>query len=57
MSESQERKLSFTQNLSLGAHTMMCKGCRNYKQQMGTIRLMMRTYAEGGSEESSKKAP
>ena len=54
MSESQERKLSLTENMSLGMHTMMCKGCHNYKQQMGTLRTITRAYAKGKNEQAEK---
>lgn len=54
MSESQERKLSLTESMSLGMHTMMCKGCHNYKQQMGTLRTITRAYAKGKNEQAEK---
>lgn len=50
MSASQERELSLPERMSLGMHTMMCKGCYNYKQQMGTLRTISRAYAKGKNE-------
>ncbi len=47
MSASQERKLSMTERMSLKLHLMMCTGCSNFKEQMGSIRLMTRTFAKG----------
>ncbi len=57
MSELQERKLTFTERISLRFHVMMCSGCHNFKDQMGTVRLMMRAYAKGKNEENGKKIP
>jgi len=34
---------------------MMCSGCFNFKQQMGTLRSMTRAYAKGQNEEVEKK--
>jgi len=50
MSASQERKLSLPERMLLGMHTMMCKGCYNYKQQMRTLRTISRAYAKGKNE-------
>lgn len=46
MSESQERKLSIGERMSLKLHLMMCCGCQNCKDQLDTLRVMMRTYAK-----------
>lgn len=54
MSESQERPLSIGERMSLGMHIMVCKGCHNFKEQMGTLREMMRAYAKGKSEREKK---
>lgn len=54
MSESQERPLSIGERMSLGMHIMVCKGCHNFKEQMGTLRAMMRAYAKGKSEREKK---
>ena len=47
MSEAQERPLSITERMSLKLHVNMCSGCHNFKDQMGTLRLMTRAYAKG----------
>ena len=47
MSESQERRLSIFERLSLKFHLMMCSGCSNFKEQMGSIRWMSKAYAKG----------
>jgi len=56
MSASQERELSLAERMSLGVHTMMCKGCHNYKQQMGTLRTITRAYAKGKNEQLENKS-
>lgn len=54
MSESQERELALTERMALGVHTMMCKGCHNYRQHMGTLRTITRAYAKGKNETAEK---
>ncbi len=54
MSEAQERELAIKERMELGLHTMMCKGCHNYKQQMGTLRTITRAYAKGLNEQTEK---
>lgn len=54
MSESQERPLSMIERMSLKLHLMMCTGCSNFKEQMGSIRLMTRTFAKGKNGQEKK---
>lgn len=54
MSESQERSLSITEQVSLKLHMMICSGCRNFNDQMGVIRLMTRSYAKKKNEQEKK---
>lgn len=54
MSESQERPLSMTERMSLKLHLMMCTGCANFKDQMGTLRVMMRNFAKGKDGQGKK---
>lgn len=56
-SESQERKLDFRERMSLKMHSTMCSGCRNFGDQMKTLRLAARAYAksEGDSTERDAK--
>jgi len=56
MSASLEREISLSERMSLGVHTMMCKGCHNYRQQMGTLRTVARAYAKGKDEQLGKKS-
>lgn len=46
-SEAQERKLTFKEKVSLKVHIMMCTGCRNFGDQMQTLRQIARDYAKG----------
>jgi heterodisulfide reductase subunit B len=50
MSESQERPLSIFERMSLKVHLMMCSGCSNFKEQMGSIRSMSKAFAKGKNE-------
>lgn len=49
-SESQDRELSFKESMSLKVHTMMCSGCRNFGQQMDTIRQAMRNFVKADDD-------
>jgi hypothetical protein len=42
-----ERRLSAWERLSLKMHLLMCRGCSNYRVQMGTIHAAMHQYADG----------
>lgn len=46
MSESQDRPLTGGEKLALKLHTLMCKGCRNFEQQLPVIRRIARRYAD-----------
>ncbi|MGR7921499.1 zf-HC2 domain-containing protein [Zobellella denitrificans] len=46
MSESQDRPLTAGEKLALKLHTLMCKGCRNFEQQLPVIRRIARRYAD-----------
>lgn len=45
-SEGQERPLTLNERMSLKMHVMMCSGCRNFGQQMDTLRQVTRAYAK-----------
>lgn len=55
MSESQDRPLTTGEKLALRLHTLMCKGCHNFGQQLPVIRLIARNYA-GRSEPPGSEA-
>lgn len=50
-SESQERPLTLQERMPLKFHTMMCAGCRNFGQQMHTLRYLTRSYVAGKDEQ------
>jgi len=45
MSEAQDRKLTLTENAELKFHTLICNGCRNFGNQMGSLRSFMQEFA------------
>nr|WP_010130426.1 zf-HC2 domain-containing protein [Microbulbifer agarilyticus] len=47
LSEQQDRNLSRREKFALKFHVFMCKACRNFGQQMGTLRDLARSYAKG----------
>lgn len=49
-SEGQERPLTLNERMSLKMHVMMCSGCRNFGQQMDTLRQVTRAYAKRNNE-------
>ncbi len=55
MSEAQERQLSLMERMSLKFHMSMCSGCKNFKDQMSTLRSMSRSYMKGKDEQAGKK--
>ena len=46
VSESQERKLSLVERMSLSLHLMMCDGCKNFSLQVPFLRKAMKAYSE-----------
>lgn len=50
MSEAQERRLTLHERMSLKLHLMMCRGCRNFRTQMGALRMITRAYAKNGKD-------
>jgi len=44
MSQSQDRKLSLMERISLRLHLMMCSGCRNFNEQMAFLRHASRRF-------------
>lgn len=58
ISESQERRLSVPEKVTLKMHVMMCSGCKNFSLQVPFLGKAMRAYAQweddAGSEEAKK---
>ena len=48
-SDEQDRELTMGERMGLGMHTMMCKGCNNYRKQMKFLRQAAKRYAEGAA--------
>lgn len=46
-SEERDRPLTWRERLSLRMHTMMCYGCRNFRQQMGFLRTAAERFRDG----------
>ncbi|WP_445398303.1 zf-HC2 domain-containing protein [Zobellella sp. An-6] len=55
MSESQDRPLAAGEKLALKLHTLMCRGCRNFEQQLPVIRRIARRYADRPDHGSPQK--
>ncbi len=55
MSEAQDRPLSTGEKLQLEVHLAMCRGCRNFREQMDFLRLACRRFMQrrGGGDDSS----
>lgn len=50
LSESQERTLGVSERVSLKMHLLLCAGCRNFGQQMGSLRQIARAYVQGADQ-------
>lgn len=46
MSDAMERPLAVRERLSLNVHLAMCKGCRNFGQQVQGLRMLAREYVK-----------
>ena len=44
LSESQDRKLNLSEKFHLQMHLAMCKGCKNFKNQMNFLRAACKRY-------------
>lgn len=49
LSDARERKLTLSERGALKFHLLMCSGCRNFSQHMGTLGELSRRYAAGSS--------
>ncbi|WP_043316324.1 zf-HC2 domain-containing protein [Microbulbifer sp. HZ11] len=55
LSERMERELSPREKLGLKVHLMMCRGCRNFGRQMGTLRDLAKAYAKSDAGQRTDK--
>ncbi|QEY26892.1 zf-HC2 domain-containing protein [Neisseria zalophi] len=46
LSERQDRKLDFTENISLLVHLLLCPHCRRYRKQLIFIRKNMQRWQD-----------
>jgi hypothetical protein len=46
MSEAQDRKLGVAERVQLEMHLAICKGCRNFNEQMTFLRQACRAWRE-----------
>lgn len=56
MSEAQDRPLGVAEKLQLEVHLAMCRGCRNFREQLDFLRLACRRFMQrrdGGDDNSS----
>lgn len=53
-----ERPLRLGEQMSLRLHLMMCTGCTQYREQLKTMRQVLRAYADGQAvTDGSRPAP
>lgn len=52
-----ERPLRLGEQVSLRAHSMMCAGCSNYRQQLKLLRAAARSYADGQASAQERADP
>jgi hypothetical protein len=50
-SQASERKLSVLERLSLWQHTLMCRGCRNFRLQLDFLHRAAARYRSGLRED------
>ena len=48
MSEAQDRPLAMSERLALRTHLLICKGCRNFEDNLRSLRVIARTFVRGG---------
>lgn len=46
LSQAQDRRLARGERFGLNVHLLVCKGCRNFGDQLGFIRAAMKRYIE-----------
>jgi len=50
VSEGLDRRLDFGERVALRVHFMMCKGCRNFEDQMQRLRQAIQELSHGEDE-------
>ena len=54
VSESRERKLALSEQMSLKMHMVICSACRQFGSQVGFLHDAMRAYAHGKDKEQDE---
>lgn len=58
LSEAQDRPLTVAERMQVQMHLAMCRGCRNFREQMDFLRAACRRYLGWrGSEEDDSRTP
>lgn len=57
MSDEMDRDLPAGERFSLRLHTLICVGCRNYRQQLSFLRLACRQEAPPADEAQTSSPP
>ena len=53
-SEEQDRPLSLAERVQMRMHLAICTACRNFRRQMGFLRLASRRYREGPPDDDGQ---
>lgn len=48
MSEAQDRPLAMGERIALRTHVLICKGCRNFEDNLRSLRVIARAFVRGG---------
>ena len=54
LSDAQERELALKEKAAVKFHVMMCSACRNFGQQMRTLRDIAHSYAKGSDDDDAQ---
>ncbi len=57
MSEAQDRQLGVGEKLQLEMHLAICRGCRNFREQMDFLRLACRRFVETKADDDDALPP
>lgn len=57
ISESMDRELSFMEKFEMSVHTMMCKGCHNFKQNTAKLRSITHQHNTQAHSTHQQPAP
>lgn len=55
LSRIQDGKVTLSERASLRVHLLLCSGCRNFNQQINTLRMITHTYTRFTPEKPQDK--